>query len=216
MKEAASAAYLEFGVDYRSIPISACGPRACAAFEESRVKEHVATTTGLACCADAHIMVARGALVSSFSAGGVMNLHHDRHKNDIRVATFMVYLSDVSGGGGETFFPVANTPADDALAATLRDEYARGQRLIARGSEAARECEVRLHQWRGRGDGDAGPGVGIRPAAGHAIVFDVAGDGGSDGSWHAPCLLREPGDEKWTLTFFQSPTQIWSSILTDG
>ena len=147
----------------------------------------------------------------------VLNVHHDRHTNERRVATFMVYLSGVDaamGHGGETFFPAAAAPRGDELQRELRAAYRQGTRALERTHDLAAEVEARVHAWRaaggGGGDGPHAPedaayvGVGISASVGRAAVFDSAGRGAEGGGWHAPCAVTGP-EEKWTLTWFKSP-----------
>ena len=173
------------------------------------------------------VMIARTTQHSAPSgrSGGLLNVHHDRHKSDERVATFMVYLSTVdsaAGHGGETYFPVAGAAQSDALWMALEQEHNSGCRLLTRDASLTRQCETRLEAWRrGQGyrltgqvsnEGAEPHGVGTVPTAGVAVVFDAGGQGVEAGAWHGPCAVTGP-EEKWTLTFFKSPAPVWSSAM---
>ena len=157
--------------------------------------------------------------------GGLLNLHHDRHKSDARLVTFMVYLSTVdsaAGHGGETYFPAAQAADGDDILTALQEEYNAGSRLLARDSPLASQCNRRLQAWReargypglreSSGLETSNVGVGTAPNAGVAVVFDAVGPGAEAGSWHGPCAVTGP-EEKWTLTFFKSPAPVWSSAM---
>jgi hypothetical protein len=209
------------------------------ALATSGLADAAAEATGVVPRADEDIMVARTAVASSeFSApdelpGRLLNVHHDRHKSEHRVAStrrptrrrpcaysppvprvaaFMVYLTTLAAGeGGETFFPVAGSPADDALVKALSAEYEAGSRFLPSTSRVAADCDERLRAWR---RGSTSDGVGVLPSAGTALVFDAAGADGPTGAWHGPAAVYGP-NEKVTLTFFKRPPPLWSPVLFD-
>lgn len=198
-------------VDYRSLPVAACGQDVMQLIKNCGVLDTAAAATGIASRPGEDIMVARTKAVSAGSHG-ILNMHHDRHKHDTRVATFMLYLSTVdaaAGHGGETYFPAADAPRSDELATALRDSYRSGARFLAADSSVAAQVEERLRAWRAGG----GAGVGSSASAGTALLFDAASsDEDVAAAWHAPCAVSGP-DAKYTLTIFKSPPPLWSSVL---
>lgn len=202
-------------VDYRSVPLAACGAAAKQAARAAIVA--AAHATGIPARGDDDVMVARtasvpGATAETLPGAAVLNMHHDRHKSESRIATFMLYLTTIDAAhGGETFFPAAGTTDDDPIAASLRRSYAAGVRLLPRDAEVMAACEQRLHEWRRVGrDSDSCAGRGSVALAGRAILFDAAGEGADAGAWHAPCAVRGP-TSKWTLTFFKEPAPLWGA-----
>ena len=100
-------------VDYRSLPLAACGPAATEALLAAGAMDAATEVSGLAYSVGEDVMVAR---TTACGAGpevgwrGLTNLHHDRHKSETRACTVMFYLSSVGEGhGGETFFPCLET-----------------------------------------------------------------------------------------------------------
>ena len=226
-------------VDYRSVPLHACGHRAAEIVAASGISSTAARATGVEAYAQEDIMVARTrALQGDGTPCSILNLHHDRHNGkDGRKATFMLNLATIDPAlhGGETYFPAANAPADDPFVAELDRLYAGGQRFLPRTSAAGLECEERLECWRrdaalreahqhtGQPHCDGGPplapsgsaGAGVGACAGVALLFDTSK---SAGAWHAPCLVRtgprgERPPDKVTLTWFKAAPPLWSAAL---
>ena len=207
-------------VDYRSVPLHACGSAAIGLVEASGVGAISALATGVPSRPGEDIMVARTRALTS-SARGILNMHHDQHHgNDHRVATFMLNLVSVdpAAHGGETYFPLTHAPADDALALTLAASYERGERFWTRSSVLGIECEKRyLHA----ANKEEHTGVSVAACAGSVLVFDASPD---PAAWHAPCLLRTGSEkehpvEKWTVTWFKAPalaTAAWPAALLNG
>ena len=110
-----SAPAYEGCVDYRSLPLAACGPAATEALLASGAMDAATEVSGLAYSVGEDVMIARttacsGAGPEALGWRGLTNLHHDRHKSETRACTVMFYLSSVGEGhGGETFFPCLET-----------------------------------------------------------------------------------------------------------
>ena len=201
-------------VDYRSVALQSCGPELQQLVVASGAVQAATDATDTAYRVDEDIMIARTIQCPEQAAAegntSLINMHHDRHKNDGRVATFMIYLSTVSSGnGGETFFPCAaglgKTKETDQIADALDRQYREGERSLRRGTTIVAQCEERLQAWRA---GSSNHGVGAAADEGTAIVFDAAPVAAA---WHGPCAVTGT-DEKWTLTFFKSPAPLWSSL----
>ena len=209
-------------VDYRSVPAST---KVFSLLQETGVLAAAAEATGIPSRPGEDIQIARTAAAASGTSSnhGILNLHHDRHKQDHRVATFMVNLATIDSGaglGGETYFPAAGAPPSDELAAKLRSSFAEGVRFYPSGSSAAEAVEERLRRCRqARSSRHPGGmslcntlGVVVEPVAGRALLFDSGGGESCDGEWHAPCAVSGPV-HKWTITIFKSPAPVWSSVL---
>lgn len=207
-------------VDYRSLPASA-HTNVLSLLQETGVLTAAAEATGIPSRPGEDIQIARtaAALSSTSSNRGILNLHHDRNKQEYRVATFMVNLATIDSGaghGGETYFPAAGAPSSDELAAELRRSFAEGVRFHPSGSSAAEAVEERLRRWRQarscRQPEGTALGVAVEPVAGSALLFDSGGGERCDGEWHAPCAVSGPV-HKWTVTIFKSPAPVWSSLM---
>lgn len=199
------------GQDYRSLPAEACGPGFLAELAASGLISAAAKATGIAARSGEDIMLARTARLEGAPASrGVLNLHHDRHKRDGRLATFMINLATVNDGG-ETFFPAAGVGEHDPVARDLRQAFERGERFVMPTADLATACERRLHAWREGATGEMG--VGVSALAGTALWWDSVGGHAQDGAWHSPCLVTGVAAEKFTITFFKAPPPVWSSML---
>ena len=201
--------YADVSIDYRSLPLAACGATLIDQLTASGLPDMAAQATGIPAHPEEDIMVARTASLTpgKYRAGGLLNLHHDRHKQDTRLVTFMVNLAslDAEHAGGETWFPAANSLEGDPLVEALEDSYRAGVRFLPRNTEIATECERRML----RTVANAESGVCVPAKAGTALMFDADA---CAAAWHAPGLVFGPG-EKWTVTWFKAVPPLWSSML---
>ena len=197
----------------------------------SRVVERVARLTLLPAHRDETIMykVLGGPGSPAPSGTTVRNAHHDLNNAPNRVATVLVYLTDLllqvptghtifpcipaqgSGAAGSGFLP----PAERDLCDTLRRGSLRGHRSLPGFSNKKCWNQTAVTQLQRQCDAPEGQGAALRvaPAKGTAVLFpNRLRDGSPDlNTWHAACPLRGTRGgvgggnlgEKVTLQFFK-------------
>ena len=162
-----------------------------------------------------------------YEGGTLQNLHHDRNEGPGRVATVLIYLTDVPSGG-ETLFPCAGPAARrtrelDAVCGRLAGAYGAGERILwpafysdSFDVPAFQRVDTACPQGDGGGGGAGGKGGAggdaqadgmllFRPRKGSALLFWSAPMGNASAAhphmWHGGCRVWR--GEKWTLQKFK-------------
>ena len=197
----------------------------------SRMEERIARLTGLPSHEEEETLSFRRLEAVGADGPWFANLHHDKNKQDGRVATVIVYLSSSSADadGGHTIFPALPRRRDDTpdagwqtdadlerFQSAARQAYAQGRLALGcrdhsagcgdvggLAAHAEAECERALQ--------GAQRGVAVRPRVGSALVFWSEHPNGqaADTMWHTACNPRhwQGGGARWVMQKFKTPPQ---------
>ena len=202
----------------------------------ARIEERIARLTGLAAHAEEEPMMFSRALsrhISTSQADGrsFTNLHHDKNKQERRVATVIIYLTtqEEDGQGGHTLFPAITPVGWDkemphrrgATARALRGAFKTGKRALGckQSAEDPDQSDPGCGDWDGvathtaleceRALNGTAHGIALRPTLGTALYFwsELEDQEPDPIMWHAACYPKSFGQKspgRWILQKFKS------------